>query len=544
MLRAALFPAPRSRDPVRPSSYPTGDSLNFTGIDFPTPVSQINRLERQNQNLAINVFGWENEKVVFHRISAKCGEIPSINLMITKQGENTHYSYVKRLTALLYDQNRHDESKHFCERCLHGYQTRDLLERHKLECKGLLKSPTRMEIPKAGESKMAFKNFYKQMKAPYAVYADFECVLRKINTCKPDNKQSFTLKTERHVPCGFSYFVVRSDRQTFGPYTYRGEDAVFVFLTYLQNHEREMLKDMANKRPLVMTNEDWQKHRNATECHICDKSLYKDLYLDSMAINDPDSGKYCGQSHRRCYHQAPKNKYAPRDIRKPKDEIDLWIANTQETCLFCVDPLLVPNFKDSVRDHDHMTGKYCGAAHNECNFKLKLNSKTAPIPVFFHKLDKLVKGSGEFRVMHRMVPEENKRRLLLKKGIYPYEYMDSFERFGETQLPEKEKFYSSLSGQGITDEDFAHAKQVWETFGCQNLGDYHNLYVTTDLMLLADVFENFRKVCQEKYGLDPVHYYSAPGLSWDFELGLLTEMDMHLMIERGMRGGISMVSKQ
>ena len=195
--------------------------------------------------------------------------------------------------------------------------------------------------------------------------------LRKINTCEPDNKQSFTLKTKRHEPCGFSYVAVRKDGQTFGPYTYRGEDAVFVFLTYLQNHERQMREDMANKRPLVMTNEDRQKHRNTEECHICNKSLYKDVYLDSMAVYDPDSGKYCGQSHRRCYHQAAKNKYAPHDIRKPKDEIDQWIANTQETCLFCADPLLVPNFKDSVRDHDHMTGKYRGAAHNECNFKLE-----------------------------------------------------------------------------------------------------------------------------------------------------------------------------
>ena len=161
-------------------------------------------------------------------------------------------------------------------------------------------------MPKAGENKMAFKNYFKQMKSPYVVYADFECVLRKIVTCEPDNKQSFTLKTEKHEPCGFSYFVVRSDGQTFGPYTYRGEDAVFVFLTYLQNHEREMREDMANKRPLVMTNEDGQKHRNAIKCHICSKSLYKDLYLDSMAFYDPDSGEYCGQSHRRCYHQAAK----------------------------------------------------------------------------------------------------------------------------------------------------------------------------------------------------------------------------------------------
>ena len=107
---------------------------------------------------------------------------------------------------------------------------------------------------------MTFKTYYKQIKAPYVVYADFECLVRKIATCKPDNKRSFTVKTEKHEPRGFSYLVVRSDGQTHGPITYGGEDAVFVFLTYLQNHEREMREDVANKMPLVMTNENWQKH--------------------------------------------------------------------------------------------------------------------------------------------------------------------------------------------------------------------------------------------------------------------------------------------
>ena len=411
---------------------------------------------------------------------------------------------------------------------------------------------------------MMFKNFHKRMKAPYVVYADFECILRKMSTCEPDNSRSFTMKKEKHEPCGFSYVITRSDGQTFGSFKYRGEDAVYKFLTSLLKHEEKMREDMANKRPLVMTKEDWKNYKNAAECHICSKSLYKDLYLDSMEVYDPDSGKYCGQSHRRCYHQAANNRYATREIRKPKDAIDQWIIINQKTCLFCADPLLVPNFKDSVRDHDHMTGKYRGAAHNECNFKLKLNPKMA-IPVIFHNLkgydghllmqalarvrgeikciptntkkyisfslgnlrfidsvnvllsslDKLVKGIEEFPIMQRRFPEENWQRLLQKKGIYPYEYMDSFERFHETQLPEKEKFYSSLSGQGITEEEYAHAKQVWEALGCKNLGDYHNLYVETDTLLLADVFENFRKVCQEKYGLDPAHYYSAPGLSWD-----------------------------
>ncbi len=100
-LRAALFPALKGTKVKRPSSYSTEDGLNFTGIDFPTPVSQIDKLERQNPNLAINVFGWENEHVLVNRIIEKGGEIPRINLMITKQGENIHYRYVKRLIAII-----------------------------------------------------------------------------------------------------------------------------------------------------------------------------------------------------------------------------------------------------------------------------------------------------------------------------------------------------------------------------------------------------------------------------------------------------------
>ena len=414
---------------------------------------------------------------------------------------------------------------------------RDLLERHKPECKGLLKSPTRTEMPKVGENKMSFTNYHKQMKVPYVVYADFEYVLRKISSRESDNKRSFTVKTEKHEPCGFSYMVMRSDGATFGSFTYRGEDAVFVFIVWLLNHERKMREDTENKRQLVMTPEDWQKHRNATNCHICNKSLVKDMFLDSISLHDPDSGKYCGQSHRRYCFMTMKNYMGPKRERTPKDEIDQWIENNQETCLFCADPLLVANYKYSVKDHDHMTGRYRGAAHNECNFKLKLNAKTAPIPAFLQNLigydghllmqamarvqgeikcistntekyisfslgnlrfvdsvnfllsslNKLVKGSDEFPIMHRTVAEENKQRLLLKKGIYPYEYMDSFERFGETELPEKEKLYSSLSGKGITDEEYAHAQEVWSTFGCQNHGDYHDLYVATDVLLLADV---------------------------------------------------------
>ena len=103
--------------------------------------------------------------------------------------------------------------------------------------------------------------------------------------------------------------------------------------------------------------------------------------------------------------------------------------------------------------------------------------------------------------------------ILLQKGVYPYEYMDSWERFNETSLPDKEPFYSELNNEHITDEDYAHAQKVWDTFKIKNLVEYHDLYVQSDTVLLADVFENFRDKCIEIYELDPAHFLSAPGLA-------------------------------
>ena len=136
----------------------------------------------------------------------------------------------------------------------------------------------------------------------------------------------------------------------------------------------------------------------------------------------------------------------------------------------------------------------------------------------------------------------NKFILLLRKGVYPYEYMDNWERFNETSLPSKESFYSNLNKEDIDDIDYRHGNNVFNKFKLNNLGDYHDLYVQSDTLLLADVFENIRDMCLK---LDLAHFLSLPGLAWqaclkktNVELGLLTDYDMLLMVEEGIRGGI------
>ena len=133
---------------------------------------------------------------------------------------------------------------------------------------------------------------------------------------------------------------------------------------------------------------------------------------------------------------------------------------------------------------------------------------------------------------------ESQYKLLIRKGIYSYEYMDDWNRFKETALPPKEAFYSKLNMSGVSDQAYEHACRVWSEFGINNLGEYHNLYLRTDVILLANILEAFRKVCLDNYGLDPAHFYTVPGLAWKAclketkrRLELLLDLDMLLMFE-------------
>ena len=136
--------------------------------------------------------------------------------------------------------------------------------------------------------------------------------------------------------------------------------------------------------------------------------------------------------------------------------------------------------------------------------------------------------------------------LLIRKGVYPYEYMTSRDKFEETKLAPKEAFYSNFNMNDIVDKDYSHAQKVWKGFNMKNLGKYHDLYLRTDTILLTNVFEAIRSTCLEHHSFDPAHFYTSPGLAWQaylkktgIELQLLTDPDMLLTFEGGIRGGIT-----
>lgn len=139
----------------------------------------------------------------------------------------------------------------------------------------------------------------------------------------------------------------------------------------------------------------------------------------------------------------------------------------------------------------------------------------------------------------------------MRIGMYPYDYMDSMEKFKEKCLPRKSALYFSIDDRELSEADYYHAQFVWKTFETSSLGDYHDLFMETDVILLTDVTENFTNLCLCIYGLDPAQFYTASELAGqaalkmtDIHLELFTDRDMHLFIERGLRGGISIISQR
>ena len=436
-------------------------------------------------------------------------------------------------------------------RCLQCFYSNKSLAKHRVYCLAI-NGVQAIELPQKYIDKngvertpcVYFKNYHKTLPVPFGIYADFECTTEKISGCQPSDRKSYTEKYQKHTACSFGYKVVchYDNRYSGDVVIYRGEDCIQKFMKCMFEEVKNcqsIIRDNFNK-PLKMTNEDEKSFKEATHCHICEK------------------------------------KYRVDDV--------------------------------PVRDHCHVTGKYRGSAHQTCNLKLKISAENIKIPVVFHnlkgydshfimnELSELIK-KGEENIKINVIAQNAEKymafyigkhlsfidsfafmsssldklagnledrdfiytkdyftdpvqfNLMKRKGVYPYDYMDSFSKFNDRELPQREEFFRLLTNENISEDDYKHAKDVWNTFNLKNMGEYHDLYLKTDILLLTDVFENFRKTCLTYYKLDPLHYITSPGLAWDamlkmtgVNLELITDVDMQLFIENGLRGGISYIA--
>ena len=401
--------------------------------------------------------------------------------------------------------------------------------------------------------------------------------------CQNNPENSYTEKKVKHKPSGYAWCSICSFDDTKNKrYFYRGKDCIEKFCKDLKELGTEMI-NFKKKEMIPLTNKEIKSYEKQKVCYICEKKFCDDknkkseydLYHKEIIVSILENLRYnVSKKIPIVFHNGSTYDYhfvIKKLAEEFKGEFECLGENTEKYITFSV-PLKKENGKITItyklkfidsyrfmstsisnlvenlsriydkeckkcmeRQKIRLNPEFIGFKNGRLNYKRKECKKSNT-----KSTNESIKN---FPALHKFCNGDlNKFFLLLRKGVYPYEYIDSCKKFNENTIPPKEAFYSELNLEGISDADYEHVKKVWEAFEIKNLGEYHDLYVQCDTLLLADVFENFRDKCIEIYGLDPAYFLSEPGLAWQaclkntkVELELLTDIDMLLMTEKVIR---------
>ena len=468
------------KDPQRLSKVkPNAKRLNWEGIDFPTPFSQIALFERNNP-YSVNVYqinGGSVERVrssEVHEDGKQC-----INLMLLVKGSNTHYCWIKNMSALNASKiDRHKGKKYFCKYCDNCFNTEKILQKHEKYCSNHKAVGIRM--PKEG-TMLSFKNHCKKMRVPFVVYADFESFMEPVTTCSPSDDDSYTQQYQKHTPCSYCYYIKCFDNELFPPilrrYTITRKDVNVggIFVRNLEADIKRIYKKLKWKKEMLpLDPQEEYEYEQAMVCHICELPLNRDSVRDHCHL----TGRYRGAAHNECNLAFRVPKFYPvffhnlsgydthmfiKDIADTPGEIKC-IAKTEENYISFSKTIVVDSFT-----------KWDKEARNYKEIRVKRKIRFLDSYKFMaSKLEKLVSNLDSFPNLERCF-EGEQLELVKRKGVYPYDYMNSFEKLAETHLPTIECWYSRLEDSNISQQDHDHAKKVWETFEMKTMRDYHDL---------------------------------------------------------------------
>lgn len=578
----------------------------FDDNDMPMTIGICKKIEKYENIIQrnINVIFNEHPKTEitpFYKSSNTYEE--TINLMLCHDegyGKN-HFVWVRDMSRLLSSSiSKHTRKMHFCMRCLSHFSKESELQKHEELCKN--NEVSKIEMPK---DNLKFTNVFKQLKLPFVVYADFETLPMKIEEKKGDKTQ----RIMKHVVCGGEYIIVSNiEKKVIKSFKYRGDNCVRHFIDSLNEDCEELyMRYFYREKPMVMTKEDKINFENSNVCHICGKDDFtsddeiSDAFEEYMSLpkNTEEeqnirrkcyrniktlynkkcvrdhchfTGNYRGKAHSKCnldYQVRPTfpilfhnlkgfdSNFIIKEIRKEDcDEISVIPLNREKFISFSMKHRVMKLTKKGKEIQRWMEMRFIDSLAF-LSSSLETLAKNLDVKDFKHCMRFLREQTPYAETIHERFSLFN---LINQKGVYPYEYMDNWDKFEETQLPHKHKFISKLQHEtnnfySLSDKqkselerDYLHAKLVFDKFKCKNIGDYHDLYLDMDVHLLADIFEKFREISLNKFGLDPCHYYTISSLSWDamlkitgVELYLFKEheKDMYLFLEKAKIGGIS-----
>ena len=498
-------------------------------IQFPVGVPQIRKFEGLAQ-ISVNVYSWAKPSVVPFYITDRKDLSTHVNLFLYEN----HYYAIRSMSALV---SRHTpkvrRAKIFvCNYCLCYFTSQEKLSFHLEICK---KNKQRLSFP-SGE-KVRFHKFKKLVPVPFVIYADFESL------CTPYTDRGVSgklISKSRHIPISSCAITVCYPNPEFSSeiFLHTGTDCVRTLLTHLESEFDRIMNILETvNTPINFTSADEKRFLAAKRCFMCRSKF--DSSLDKCRDHCHLSGKYrfalcntCNlihaKSHREVYvffHGLSNydSHFIVRELHRYHGASLNVIQKTGE--------------------------KYLTFSIGDLHFRDSFSFLPESLSTLIRNLKD--KSSSSFKILHQYVSSSAKRDLLKQKGVFPYSYLTSEEVLDETSLPPIEKFYNELTECHISQDEYEFAKRVWREFKCNTIRDYMEVYLQSDVLCLADVMENFRSQCFRDYDLDPVYYFSAPHYTFDAffrfssaQVELLSDPNMYLFFSKGVRGGVSMISKR
>jgi hypothetical protein len=579
----------------RPNQYEKYfNEINFDGLTFPVQLSKktFRNFEENNTSLPplnIHCLNNYNDKLPFpYYCSIKNPNATSaINLLHFQNEKKSigHFCWMRHISRALSSLTKHDGATFICVKCYTKYTTREALIAHDARCL-MGEEPQIREMPhckkhESNKSKcsackctrtLQFRDFKAQQEIPVLMICDTEAITEPRNEA---TSTKTTILAEQHGIGYCIYFVVADYYRPYFPkyvdkvITYTGSDMARHLLKNIKYHTESISKiiqeydmpmenitsehlDVLKENGLILTND-------MKVCHICKCNITNQN--DCVADHCHFSGYFRGFAHKTCnFEYTIKNKMvsiifhnfrgydckmiieAVRDfpsikfkpIMENSEKIKcmsmIWGDKFQYKCKF------IDSYMHMNTSLDELVQDLADYKHDKISFTEHIsNTDITKLRTSFPAVSAHLKNDVQFK-------------LILRKGVFPYEWFSSSDKLKHTELLDQNDFYSSLRQASISLDDYNFYLQVWQTFNMKTFKDYYDLYLLLDVLLLADVCRAHRELCMAEYGLDPFWFVSAPSLAWqaalkttNVKLELLTNIDMYNFIQHGIRGGVSCV---
>ncbi|XP_057296218.1 uncharacterized protein LOC130625168 [Hydractinia symbiolongicarpus] len=466
---------------------PYMEQYSWQAIEFPTSIKDISKFEKNNPDIAVNVLYLTGKTFNILRQSTHNGREKQVNLLLLTDDKKSHYIAIKNPSRLLGSETSKNHAKmHFCMNCLQAFPTIESKDKHYTYCRD--NEVVKITLPSEKEKWLYYKDGQQQFKVPFAIYADFESLLVPMTE---DKRETKTTKLNKHVPCGWCTYSTFAYGSVPDPLTvYRGDDCVKKFVDNLEDEIKRLYDTYNQQDMLPLTEVLKREHDSATNCHICMKPFDNDEYsrYDAHLFIRELGEKYDTQDIGCIAENTEKYISFNVKIRVPIADTGHDDGDTYKTieirfidsCRFMTSSLdkLASNLIGK-----NTAGMKCQQCADTCLEFQRIDAKY--VASFWCKncdtgtTKQLGKEQVKTNVpsMVKFIDKDDVFRLMLQKSVYPYEYMDSWQRFKETELPPKEAFYSKLNMKGISDNNYKHAQKVWKCITLEgaevNMGDYH-----------------------------------------------------------------------